>query len=317
MRKNILLILLVFLMAVPCFAFGTGRKELKELNISYVRDPFNLPLIVMKEKQIADRIFAEKGIKVNYFEISSGAKQSEAIAAGSLHIASVINTASVILANAGGNPVEIFGGFSRPGKVFAIMNYNGKVTKPADLRGKTIAGPKGSFLHELLVAALVKEGMTIDDVNFINMTIPSGIAAMLSGKVDCCMAAASSVINAEKAGAEVVFTCEGYVEPLLVSACGRNFAEKYPDIIDAFKQAKKESLEWMENNLDEAIAIAARIQDISIDEAERLYSWIEYCNTLSDDDLQALDHDIDFMLETGMIDHPVDKMSFVSEKAFR
>ena len=305
------------IIAVSVFASGKKEEQLKEINISYVRSPFNLPLIIMKEKGMAEKAFGEKGIKVNYYEITSGAKQTEAIAAGSLDIASVINSVSVILANAAGNPVEIFAGFSRPEKMFTIMTANDAIKTPADLKGKKIAGPKGTVLNELLVAALKKEGMSVKDIEFINMGIPNAVQAMLSGKVDCALAAAASVVNAEKNGGRVLVTCEGYVSPLLISACSKDFAEKHPEMLKLYKAAYKEAKAWMEANMEEALAIGAGVQDISMEDARKLFAWSNFIGSLTDADLDALNYDVNFMVESGMIEKPLDKMDFVNKMALK
>ena len=305
------------IIAVSVFASGKKEEQLKEINISYVRSPFNLPLIIMKEKGMAEKAFGEKGIKVNYYEITSGAKQTEAIAAGSLDIASVINSVSVILANAAGNPIEIFAGFSRPEKMFTIMTANDAIKTPADLKGKKIAGPKGTVLNELLVAALKKEGMSVKDIEFINMGIPNAVQAMLSGKVDCALAAAASVVNAEKNGGRVLVTCEGYVSPLLISACSKDFAEKHPEMLKLYKAAYKEANAWMEANMEEALAIGAGVQDISMEDARKLFAWSNFVGSLTDADLDALDYDVNFMVESGMIEKPLDKMDFVNKMALK
>lgn len=316
--KKILCLILCAVIAVSAFASGKSEKQdLKEINISYVRSPFNLPLIIMKEKGMAEKAFGERGIKVNYYEITSGAKQSEAIAAGSLDIASVINSASVILANAAGNPVEIFSGFSRPEKMFTIMTANPDVRTPADLKGKKVAGPKGTALHELLVAALKKENLTTDDIEFINMGIPNAVQAMLSGKVDCALAAAASVVNAEKNGGRVLVTCEGYVSPLLISACRKDFAERHPDMLSLYSSTYREAVKWMEANMEEALALGAQVQDISIEDARKLFDWSNFTDHLTEKDLDALEYDVGFMLENGMIERHIDKMDFVNKMALK
>ena len=316
--KKFLCLILCAIIAVSAFASGKKeQQQLKEINISYVRSPFNLPLIIMKEKGMAEKAFGEKGIKVNYYEITSGAKQTEAIAAGSLDIASVINSVSVILANAAGNPVEIFAGFSKPEQMFTIMTTNPDVKTPADLKGKKVAGPKGTVLNELLVAALNKEGMTIADVEYINMGIPNAVQAMLSGKVDCALAAAASVVAAEKNGARILVTCEGYVSPLLISACSKDFAKNHADMLKIYTATYKEAKAWMEANMDEALAIGAKVQDISMEDAKKLYSWSNFTDHLTDADLDALDYDISFMVDTGMIEKSIDKKDFVNKMALK
>ncbi len=316
MKKSLCLVLCV-LIAASVFASGKKEEQLKEINISYVRSPFNLPLIIMKEKGMAEKAFGEKGIKVNYYEITSGAKQTEAIAAGSLDIASVINSASVILANAAGNPVEIFAGFSKPEKMFTIMTANPDIKTPADLKGKKVAGPKGTVLHELLVAALKKEGLTIKDVEHINMGIPNAVQAMLAGKVDCALAAAASVVAAEKNGGRVLVTCEGYVSPLLISACSKDFAAAHPDMLKLYSDTYKEALKWMNANMAEALELGAKVQDISMGDAKKLYGWSNFTDHLTKADLDALEYDVNFMLESGMIENKINSADFVNKMAMK
>ena len=288
--KKFLCLILCAVIAVSAFASGKKEEQLKEINISYVRSPFNLPLIIMKEKGIA---------------------------AGSLDIASVINSVSVILANAAGNPVEIFAGFSKPEQMFTIMTTNPDVKTPADLKGKKVAGPKGTVLNELLVAALNKEGMTLDDIEYINMGIPNAVQAMLSGKVDCALAAAASVVAAEKNGARILVTCEGYVSPLLISACSKDFAANHPAMLKIYTDTYKEAVKWMNANMEEALALGAKVQDISMEDARKLFAWSNFTDHLTDADLDALEYDVNFMVDTGMIEKHIDKKDFVNRMALK
>ena len=101
MPKSLLLALSLSLFAAPAFA------EEGALNISYVKSPFNLQMIVMKEKQLLEKKLEPKGIKVKWHEIDSGAQQATAMASGDLDVGGVLNTTSVQMANAEGNPVII------------------------------------------------------------------------------------------------------------------------------------------------------------------------------------------------------------------
>ena len=200
-----------------------GAANVREINVSYVKSPFNAQIMAMKAMGMLEEEFAADNIAINWHSINSGAKQSEAMAAGSLDIASVINSTSVLLANANGNPVKIIGGVSRPARTFAIVaGPNGPATV-ADLKGKTVAGPKGTVLHQLLVAALTREGLKESDVKFVSMDLPKARTAMLGGSVDAALLAAGLVINSVKASARVLCTAEGLVVPKLVSAASDTF----------------------------------------------------------------------------------------------
>ena len=138
-------------------AAGAHAAAPSEINISYVKAPFNLQSMVMREHKLLEKEFAADGIKINWHSINSGAQQAQAMAAGALDIGGVMNTTSVLLANAGGNPVKIAAGVSRPAQTFAIVTRPGLKLSIEQLRGKKIAGPRGTVLHQLLVAALASK----------------------------------------------------------------------------------------------------------------------------------------------------------------
>ena len=65
-----------------------------------------------------------------------------------------------------------------------MYSADDSIKSAQDLKGKTIAGPTGTNLHQLLVAYLEEAGMTIDDVNFVNMKIPDAKAALDGKSID-------------------------------------------------------------------------------------------------------------------------------------
>ena len=62
-------------------------SSLDSLTFTYVTSPLNLPSIVEKEKGIFTKAFADDGIEVKYAEITSGADQTQALAAGDVPLA--------------------------------------------------------------------------------------------------------------------------------------------------------------------------------------------------------------------------------------
>lgn len=129
-----------------------------------------------------------------------------------------MNTASVLMAAGAGNPIRIASGVGHLQKIFAIIGKPGTDYSIKDLKGKKVVGPKGTVLHQLLVAALKKEGMTIKDVDFISMDPAKAMTAVLSGSADAGLVAAGLIIKANAEGAKTITTCEGLVEPNLVMA---------------------------------------------------------------------------------------------------
>lgn len=92
------------------------------------------------------------------------------------------------------------------------------LTTPESLKGKTIAGPTGTNLHELLVSYLAQAGMTLDDVNYVNMTIPDAKAGLDGGSVDVALLAGATAYNAEQQGYHLVADGEGLISALIAVA---------------------------------------------------------------------------------------------------
>lgn len=303
--------------ALPLSAAGSKEELPKEINVSFVEAPFNLQIMVMKEKGLLEKAFKEKGVAVKWHYITSGAHQTQAMAAGSLDIASVVNTTSVILANAAGNRVEIAGLVSRPKRTFALLTGPQGPSAIKDLKGKTVAGPKGTVLHQMLAAALTAEGLSMKDVDFISMGLPEARTALLSGKIDAALQAGSLIIRGMEAGLKVLFTADGFVTPILVTAVRPEFAKKYPDLLALYLKVQEDAYAWILGNLKEAVAIGSKIQKISETDGMQLYEWSGMASDFEDKDLDSMREDVKFLLEQNMIANSVNPADFVLPAAFK
>jgi NitT/TauT family transport system substrate-binding protein/sulfonate transport system substrate-binding protein len=276
------------------------------LNISYVKSPFNLQMIVMKERGFLEKELAPSGVTVKWSEINIGTRQAQALATGDLDVAGVINTSSVIIARSEGYPIKIIAGVARPSDIFALVAKKDGPASVKDLKGKIVAGPKGTVLHHLLAVALQKEGLGLTDVRILPMDIPQASAALLSGRVDAALLAANAVIAAQKEGARVLTTAKGLVEPKLVMAANEKFIADRPDRIKAVIAAHDRAWQWIAENHEEAVALVAGVQGLDAEEAERLFAWSHFTQRLNASDISGLEADMRFMLETGMMRNEID-----------
>ncbi len=304
-----------------CFMSGSALAAKDgmpdELNIVYVKAPFNLQNMVLKDRQMLEKAFAPYGTKVRWHTIVSGAKQAQAMAAGSIDVSAVMNTASLLMANGAGNPVYVATGVAHPSDTFAIVGAKGKNLTVKDLKGKKVAGPRGTVMHQLLVAALAKEGLSPKDVEFISMDPGAALTALLTGNVDAALAAASGVIKAKEAGCNVVATAKGLVNVNLVLTASEKFSKDYAKALDLVVKTHRAALGWIQKNPDQAIALGAKEHGISIADAKQLANWSNYYNTLTQADIKGLDADQKFLLENKMMDNPVDVKKLVLDSALK
>lgn len=283
-------------------AFASASVHAEEVAVSYVTAPFNVPSIVMRKKGFLDEAFSERGVTFSAPEITSGAAQTQAIAAGELQIASVLGGTSAILARANGADVVVMGAYARAPKAYFIMAAQGGPADVKSLKGKKVAGPKGTVLNQLLAAALAAEGMTLDDVEYLNMDLPTARAALLAGQVDAVTLAGANALQVETAGGHIIVDGEGLIAPTTVIGTSKAFAEQHPDYIKTYFEAHLKALAFMRDHLDDALAIAAEDQGISIEEARKQYALYDFDPTVTDKDIVNLEADQDFMIKAGMLE---------------
>lgn len=293
---------LVLSISLGTTAVAPAMAETREVAISYVTSPFNVPSIVMRKKGFLDEAFAAKGVTLTHPEITSGATQTQAIAAGELQIASVLGGTSAILAQANGADVAVIGVYARAPKAYFIMTGKDGVTDVKSLAGKKVAGPKGTVLNQLLAASLAREGMTLDDVEYINMDLPTARAALLAGQVDAATLAGANAIQVEAAGGRAIVDGEGLIAPTTVIGSSRAFAEENPELIAAYFEAHQKALEFMRDHQDEALALAAEDQGISIEEARKQFTLYDFTPAMTQQDVDNLAADQDFMIGAGMLE---------------
>lgn len=309
------LVIAASLLAAPAFA----ADQPSSVRITYVASPFNVPSIVMREKGYLDEAFATKGIKVESPEITSGAQQTQAIAAGEIDIASVLGGTSAILAKANGVDLKIIAAYARSPKAYFLMTRADGPAVLADLKGKKIAGPKGTVLNQLLVAALASQGLTLKDVEYINMDLPTARAALLSGQVDVATLAGANAVAVEKAGGKPLTSGEGLIKPTTVIAARTAFLNEHPDLVQAYFDAHHKALAFMKENPEEALAIAAKEQKISVEDARAQMPLYDFTPVMTDDDIANLTADQDFMIGAEMLqkDKAIDiKADLVAPSAF-
>lgn len=288
-----------------------------ELNITYVKSPFNLQNIVMKERQMLEKAFEKEGVKVNWRVINSGAQQAQALTSGSLDVSAVMNTASLLMAASSGAPIQVVNGVAHPEDIFALVGKPGLTLTLADLKGKTIVGPKGTVLHQLLVAALKKAGLTMADVNFVNMDPGAALAAIMAGQADVGLLAANLIIKAQAAGSKVVTTAHGLVNPNLVMVARTGFMKEHPEALERVVKVEQQALRWIREHKDEALAIGAKEQGISVEDARKLYEGSHFYDQLTAADVDGLKADQAFLLENGMMTQPLDVRTLVWDKALK
>lgn len=305
MKKKIMsLIMVACLLTAAVVGCGQNKQEKlpEKLTFTYVTAPLNIPSIVEREENIFAEEFEDDGIKVEYAELTSGADQTQALASGDVQVLYGVGASSVILSAANGADIKVLNMYSRSPKAFCLYAKDDTIQSPEDLRGKTIAGPAGTNLHELLVSFLAKADITIKDVNYVNMSIPDAKAALDGGSIDVALLAGATAYQAEQQGYHQVADGEGLIDAIIVVAVTNEFYKKYPELIDELMDAQEEIDEFIKQNENEAFAMTAKALDLDVEAVKEMYRYYDFSTKITSNDKRGFQRTADFMYENGMIE---------------
>lgn len=202
MKKALCLILAALLMLGTAAAFA--ESEAPEYKVAILASFYSAAIDYADQKGYD----LEEGINIVPQQFASGAPMNEAFAAGELdaadmgpaavHAVGKFN-AKVIAQNAKQVACQLI---IKPDTDIANAgpDENG-VYGTADLvRGKTIMGPAGTYSHYLIIGWLNYLGLTIDDVNYVNMDYPTASQAFETDRGEICAMQNPNVYDAQAKG---------------------------------------------------------------------------------------------------------------------
>ena len=285
----------------------TEQSSLDELTITHVTSPLNVPSIIQKNKNMFEEAFKAKGkdVAINDAEITSGADQTQALASGDVDVLYAVGGTSVISAAANGADIKILNMYSRSPEAFCMYSADDSIKSAQDLKGKTIAGPTGTNLHQLLVAYLEEAGMTIDDVNFVNMKIPDAKAALDGKSIDVALLAGPTAYEAGKQGYNLVTNGKGLTDAVIAVAVTEKFYNEHKEDIETFMNGEENVMKFINENYDETMEIVAKELDLDKSAVEEMFKQYDFSLETTDADVKAFQNVADFMLKTGMIENEV------------
>jgi sulfonate transport system substrate-binding protein len=164
-----------------------------------------LPLVARERGDFQRRLAARGVAPVTWAQFPSGAPLIEALRAGALDIGLVGDT-PVVYAQAAGADIYYVAAQRYPGPVGSglLVPAESTVTSLAELKGRRIAYAKGSAAEYLLAAGLRTIGLTLKDVEVVNLQPGEAQSALASGSVDGWVIWDPYLAAAELAGARGV-----------------------------------------------------------------------------------------------------------------
>jgi taurine transport system substrate-binding protein len=263
------------LMTLCCAAVQPAQAEDKEVTIAYqqIVDPWVVAIA-------NGSIEKETGYKINWRQFESGAKVATAMASGDVKVG-VIGSSPLAAAVSQGVDLQLFWILDNINQAEAMVVRNGSgITKPADLKGKTIGVPFVSTTHYHTMFALEHWGIDPSSVKILNMQPNQIVAAWSRGDIDAAYVWNPALAELKKNGRVLITSGDlsKLGKPTFDGiAVDRKWGEEHKDfmvklvkaIADADDQYRNHTAQWNATS-PQAAAIAKMIGGSPADVPESL-----------------------------------------------
>ena len=169
-----------------CGASVAKAESTTELNIAIQPVVGFLPLYVMKDTGSLEKALKDNhyDIKINYVEFESGPPENEAFASKQVDVG-VMGNVPAISGIANGQERAIIGiAYNGEETEAVIVKNESDITAVEQLRGKKIGLVIGSIAQNYLSVLLENNGLSLSDVELINLSTGEQQQALQTGMVD-------------------------------------------------------------------------------------------------------------------------------------
>ena len=225
--------------------------ETAKIKAGYLPNLGSAALYIVAEK---NGYFKEMGLEVETIEFQSGPPEIAAMASGDIQICQIGHGAHALCAE---GQAEVFQIVSTSLADAIIGNKEKGIESIKDLKGKRVATSAGTSAEAIFHIALESEGLTMDDVETVEMDTNGMVSAMVSGSVDACATWAPNNKVIEKQlgdNAVILATNEEYVDKVTFPdsfATTKEFAEKNHDVLVRFTRALQKAMDYRAENIEE------------------------------------------------------------------
>jgi NitT/TauT family transport system substrate-binding protein len=291
-------------------ASSSGESSGQPIVLGYSAWPGWFPWKVAEEQGI----FEQVGVDVELKWFDDYLASLTALTAGSLDGNSQTLNDTLVGISAGSDQVVVLVNDNSAGNDAIIVDAS--IDSIEDLAGRSVAAEPGVVDHFLLLQGLASVGMTEADIDFQGLPTADAAAAFSTGQFDAAGVFAPFTLQAlEREGSKVLFDSSafpGTIPDFLV--LDRKVVEERPEDVQKLVDAWYATLDWIEQNPDEAVAIMAEQAGISAEEYESLAGGTRIFS--ADDAMASLTGDADtdlgpvaekvaaFLPDAGLVEEP-------------
>lgn len=292
--RNIFIIgvLGLLLFVVGCSSSASSEDKPEKIRLDYAY--YSPTSLVLKEFGWLEEEFAEDKIEIEWVLSQGSNKALEFLNSNSVDFGSSAGAAALI-SKSNGAPIKNVYIYSKPEWTALVTNPDSNIKTVKDLEGKKVAATLGTDPYIFLLRALNEEGVSIDDVEVVNLQHGDGASSLISGAIDAWagldphMAKLELESDAELFYRNVDFNTYGFLN------VREKFIEDYPVEVNRVIKAYEKARVWANENPEETAELLAKEAGISVEVARIQLERTDYSNPIPGD----IHHDA--LIEAGKV----------------
>lgn len=294
---------------------SAGSGDSAVLRIAAQPYPLYTPVYVAYELGYLQEELDAVGAKFEWQEFKSGPLVNEAVAAGEADLGFMADLPAIIAKSSGQN-IEIISNVAYGEKGLAVLvKPDSDIKSVADLKGKKVAYATGSYAQHLLALLLSKEGLTLDDVESVNLGAGDQPAALANNEVDAIVIWEQYISKLTSDGtAKVLADGTGVKKGNMITYAVTDYAKENPQVIEAYIKALNRANELLASDPDKAAEAVAEDFGVDTELMKKIIPNFTYQTELTDEDIAEIKKVKDFSLEAGIISNDVDIDSFINKE---
>ncbi|MFZ4121824.1 MAG: aliphatic sulfonate ABC transporter substrate-binding protein [Caulobacterales bacterium] len=216
-------------------------------------------LLLARRSGRLERALAEPPpAEVSWLEFSAGPPLLEAMSVGSLDVGST-GDAPPVFAQASGAPIMYVAAVPLSGSAGGILVPAGSTAQTvADLRGKRFCFTRASSAHNSAAVILEQAGLSLDDIEHINLSPADAAVAFAQGGIDAWLIWDPYFTAALKDQGARVLGAGGLPPSSAFILAHRDFVEEQPDLLKRVLSVLSEEGRWASENRADVAALQAR-----------------------------------------------------------
>lgn len=292
-----------------------GTDEGAVLRIAAQPYPLYTTVYVAHNLGYIDEELQKIGAKETWTEFKSGPLVNEAVAAGEADVGFMADLPAII-AKSQGHDISIVSNIAYGEKALAVLvPTDSSIQSVADLKGKKVAYAKGSYAQHLLALLLEKQGLTLDDVQTVNLNAAEQVTALSTHEVDAIVIWEQYITKLTSTGqAKILADGTGIKRGNMINYFVTAYADKHPLVVLAYLRALNRANEFIKQHPDQAAEATYKNFNVSKEEMTKILKNLTFTTALTEEDVQAITDVKDFSQKVGIIQDDVNMKEFIDQR---